>query len=56
MNFDSKQSNNTFNNAEDFFLIDVIGGSSICAIHPTRPIVAYNSGMQGNILTNLQDA
>jgi len=25
-------------------LLDVIGGSCISAMHPTRPIVAYNSG------------
>jgi|LauGreDrversion4_2_1035121.scaffolds.fasta_scaffold78627_1 hypothetical protein len=29
---------------EEFFLIDVIGGALISALHPTRPIVAYNSG------------
>lgn len=29
---------------ENFHLLDVIGGSSISAMHPTRPIVAYNSG------------
>lgn len=29
---------------ENFHLLDVIGGSCISAMHPTRPIVAYNSG------------
>jgi hypothetical protein len=29
---------------ESFHLLDVIGGSCISAMHPTRPIVAYNSG------------
>jgi len=32
-------------NAEDFYLLDVIGGTSQSALHPTRPIVAYNSGI-----------
>ena len=31
-------------NTEDFFLIDIIGGSQTISLHPTRPIVAYNSG------------
>lgn len=29
---------------EDFYLLDVIGGASITALHPTRPIIAYSSG------------
>lgn len=29
---------------EDFYLLDVIGGSSHTVMHPTRPIVAYTSG------------
>ncbi|CDW81046.1 UNKNOWN [Stylonychia lemnae] len=28
---------------EDFYLLDLVGGASQTALHPTRPIVAYNS-------------
>ena len=30
---------------EDFYLLDLVGGASQTALHPTRPIVAYNSGI-----------
>lgn len=29
---------------EDFYLLDVIGGASVAALHPTRPLVAYSAG------------
>jgi hypothetical protein len=34
---------------EDFYLLDVVGGSSFTALHPTRPVVAYNSGMEDRV-------
>lgn len=35
---------------EDFYLLDVLGGASVTAMHPTRPVVAYSSGNAFNHL------
>lgn len=29
---------------EDFYLLDVVGGTTITALHPSRPVVAYSTG------------
>jgi len=29
---------------DDFYLLDVIGGACVSALHPTKPFVAYTSG------------
>lgn len=37
----------SFRNAavqEDFYLLDVIGGTSTIVLHPHKPIIAYSTG------------
>lgn len=40
---------------EDFHLLDIIGGASVSATHPTRPIIAYSSGCMIIVYDMLSD-
>ncbi len=40
---------------DDFYLLDVVGGASVCALHPTRPLVAYNAGCMIIVYDMLSD-
>lgn len=39
----------------DIYSLDVIGGASVTALHPTRPIVAYSSGCMIIVFDMLTD-
>jgi hypothetical protein len=41
---------------DDFYLLDVIGGQNISAMHPTKPIVAYTAGCMIIVYDLISDA
>ena len=41
---------------DDFYLLDVIGGSKKSTLHPTKPIVAYQAGCMIIVYDLLSDA
>lgn len=41
---------------DDFYLLDVVGGQNISAMHPSKPIVAYTAGCMIIVYDLISDA
>lgn len=41
---------------DDFYLLDLIGGSCVSVMHPTKPFVAYTSGCMIIVFDLMSDA
>lgn len=43
-------------NKEDFYLLDLVGGTKVSVLHPTRPVIAYSCGCMIIVYDLLSDA